>query len=205
MAGGNSYFTAGATRIGTVGSTSSSTSSTRRTSCAHGGAALQPRGVSRRPEQGHRRSHRPRAGRRVLVTEAQDAVRWLHSLGLRYRLMYERQAYERPDGSYLFWGGLTRRATSTAAKGSSPTTPAAAAKLGIEIRYGTRAGRAGGRGRSGGRRAIRRRGGRRRASRRQRDHRVGRVRVQSRVARASTSATAGATRRCAEPRTTPAR
>src|SRR5207244_1124002 len=33
-------------------------------------------------------------------------VRWLHGLGLRYRLMYERQAYERPDGTFLFFGGV---------------------------------------------------------------------------------------------------
>ncbi|MEZ5230109.1 MAG: FAD-dependent oxidoreductase [Acidimicrobiales bacterium] len=42
----------------------------------------------------------------VLVTQAQATMRWLHGLGLKYRLMYERQAYERPDGTYLFWGGL---------------------------------------------------------------------------------------------------
>src|ERR1700712_1501908 len=42
----------------------------------------------------------------ALVTEAQATVRWLHGLGLRYRLMYERQAYARPDGRYMFWGGL---------------------------------------------------------------------------------------------------
>ena len=42
----------------------------------------------------------------VLVHEAHATVRWLHRLGLRYRLMYERQAYERPDGSFLFFGGL---------------------------------------------------------------------------------------------------
>jgi tricarballylate dehydrogenase len=43
---------------------------------------------------------------RVLVEEAAPGLRWLKSLGLRYRLMYERQAFERSDGSYLFWGGL---------------------------------------------------------------------------------------------------
>ncbi len=42
----------------------------------------------------------------VLISESQSTLRWLNSLGLKYRLMYERQAYERPDGSYLFWGGL---------------------------------------------------------------------------------------------------
>ncbi|WP_053384504.1 FAD-dependent tricarballylate dehydrogenase TcuA [Leucobacter celer] len=42
----------------------------------------------------------------VLVAESQTTMRWLNGLGCRYRLMYERQAYERPDGGYLFWGGL---------------------------------------------------------------------------------------------------
>ena len=42
----------------------------------------------------------------VLVREAGPTLRWLSGLGLRYRLMYERQAYARADGSYLFWGGL---------------------------------------------------------------------------------------------------
>ena len=42
----------------------------------------------------------------VLIAESQSTLRWLNSLGLKYRLMYERQAYERADGSYLFWGGL---------------------------------------------------------------------------------------------------
>lgn len=42
----------------------------------------------------------------ILVSESQAAVRWLSGLGMRYRLMYERQAYDRLDGTYLFWGGL---------------------------------------------------------------------------------------------------
>jgi tricarballylate dehydrogenase len=47
-----------------------------------------------------------RAMTEVLVAESQDTVRWLVSLGIRYRLMYERQSYERQDGSFHFWGGL---------------------------------------------------------------------------------------------------
>ena len=42
----------------------------------------------------------------ALVTDSGDTVRWLAGKGMRYRLMYERQSYERADGSYLFWGGL---------------------------------------------------------------------------------------------------
>lgn len=42
----------------------------------------------------------------ALVENAAAGLRWLKSSGLSYRLMYERQAYERSDGSFLFWGGL---------------------------------------------------------------------------------------------------
>jgi len=137
-AGGNSYFTAGATRID------------------HGG--LDDLVDFIEPDERHARSEVPpyssdeyltdlnkvTEGRtdphlaRVLVSEAQDAVRWLHSLGLRYRLMYERQAYERPDGSYLFWGGL-HVGNVNGGEGLIADHTSAAAKLGTEIRYGTRA------------------------------------------------------------------
>ena len=74
----------------------------------------------------------------VMVSEAQDAMRWLHSLGLRYRLMYERQAYERPDGSFLFWGGL-HVGNVDGGEGLIADHTRAAAKLGTEVRYGARA------------------------------------------------------------------
>ncbi|MGE2737327.1 FAD-dependent tricarballylate dehydrogenase TcuA [Mycolicibacterium vaccae] len=105
-AGGNSYYTAGATRI------------------THDG--LEDLLDLVEPDPRHDRTTVPpysareylddlvkvTDGRtdpelsRALVDEAADGLRWLRSLGLRYRLMYERQAFERPDGSYLFWGGL---------------------------------------------------------------------------------------------------
>ena len=34
----------------------------------------------------------------VLVTESQETLRWLNGLGLKYRLMYERQAHARAEG-----------------------------------------------------------------------------------------------------------
>jgi tricarballylate dehydrogenase len=105
-AGGNSYFTAGATRI------------------THNG--LDDLLDLVEPDERHDRTTVPAYsadeylsdlakvtdGRndpelsQVLVEEAAAGLRWLKSLGLSYRLMYERQAYERPDGSFLFWGGL---------------------------------------------------------------------------------------------------
>jgi tricarballylate dehydrogenase len=75
---------------------------------------------------------------RVLVSEAGDAVRWLSSLGLKYRLMYERQAYERADGTYLFWGGL-HVGNVGGGEGLIADHTAVAAELGTEIRYGARA------------------------------------------------------------------
>jgi tricarballylate dehydrogenase len=138
MAGGNSFYTAGATRI------------------AHNGLADLAEFIE--PDERHPHTEVPpyspdeyladlnkvTEGRadpelaRVLVTEAQDAMRWLHSLGLRYRLLYERQAYQRDDGSYLFWGGL-HVGNVDGGKGLIADHTSAAAKLGTEVRYGSRA------------------------------------------------------------------
>ncbi|HLU56055.1 MAG TPA: FAD-dependent tricarballylate dehydrogenase TcuA [Pseudonocardia sp.] len=137
-AGGNSYYTAGATRI------------------AHGGLDDLRDLVD--PDERHARTEVPpypeeeyladlvkvtegrtdRAMAEVLVRESHAAVRWLHGLGLRYRLMYERQAYRRPDGSYLFWGGLHVGNTG-GGEGLIADHTAVAARLGTEVRYGARA------------------------------------------------------------------
>ncbi|MCX6497403.1 MAG: FAD-dependent tricarballylate dehydrogenase TcuA [Arthrobacter sp.] len=74
----------------------------------------------------------------VLVNESQDAVRWLNGLGLKYRLMYERQAYSRSDGSYLFWGGL-HVGNVGGGEGLIADHADVAARLGTEVRYGIRA------------------------------------------------------------------
>jgi tricarballylate dehydrogenase len=138
MAGGNSFFTAGATRIN------------------HAGLADIIDFIE--PDERHQRTEVPpysaeeyladlkkvTDGRtdpelaQVMVSEAQDAVRWLHSLGLRYRLMYERQAYERPDGGFLFWGGL-HVGNVDGGEGLIADHTRAAAKLGTEVRYGAQA------------------------------------------------------------------
>ncbi|HET7666734.1 MAG TPA: FAD-dependent oxidoreductase, partial [Mycobacterium sp.] len=138
MAGGNSFFTAGATRI------------------EHAGLSDIVDFIE--PDKRHQRTEVPpysaeeylydlnkvTEGRtdpelaRVLVTEAQGTVRWLHSLGLRYRLMYERQAYRRADGSYLFWGGL-HVGNVDGGEGLIADHTRAAAMLGTEVRYGARA------------------------------------------------------------------
>ncbi|WP_037370646.1 FAD-dependent tricarballylate dehydrogenase TcuA [Amycolatopsis orientalis] len=71
----------------------------------------------------------------ALVNEAGPGLRWLHSLGLKYRLMYERQAYERADGSYLFWGGL-HVGNVGGGEGLMHDHLRVADRLGTEVRYG---------------------------------------------------------------------
>lgn len=133
--GGNSYYTAGATRI------------------AHDGLAdlqdlIEPderhplTEVPPYPAADYRRDLEKVTGRRndpalteVLVNEAGPGLRWLNSLGLKYRLMYERQAYERADGSYLFWGGL-HVGNVGGGEGLMHDHLKAAEKLGTEVRYG---------------------------------------------------------------------
>ncbi|GGD28263.1 tricarballylate dehydrogenase [Microbacterium faecale] len=138
MSGGNSFYTAGATRIN------------------HGGFDDLKDIVD--SDERHDRTEVPpysseeyladlikvtdgktdRAMAEVLVHESQDAVRWLHGLGLKYRLMYERQAYDRPDGTYLFWGGL-HIGNVGGGEGLIADHTAVAEKLGTEVRYGVRA------------------------------------------------------------------
>jgi tricarballylate dehydrogenase len=70
----------------------------------------------------------------VLVGDSGPAVRWLKALGMSFRLMYERQAYERPDGSYQFWGGLAVGAVG-GGKGLVAAHQQIAARLGVTVRY----------------------------------------------------------------------
>ncbi|HYH76595.1 MAG TPA: FAD-dependent tricarballylate dehydrogenase TcuA [Arthrobacter sp.] len=134
LAGGNSFYTAGATRI------------------AHSGLDDLLDWVE--PDERHSRTEVPpysadeyaadlakvTEGRndpeltKVLVEESQPTLRWLNSLGLKYRLMYERQAFERPDGSYLFWGGL-HVGNVGGGEGLIADHTRVAAELGIDVRY----------------------------------------------------------------------
>ncbi|MFJ6418617.1 FAD-dependent tricarballylate dehydrogenase TcuA [Paeniglutamicibacter sp. NPDC091659] len=71
----------------------------------------------------------------VLIAESQSTLRWLNDLGLKYRLMYERQAYERADGSFLFWGGL-HVGNVGGGEGLIADHTRVATELGIDVRYG---------------------------------------------------------------------
>jgi tricarballylate dehydrogenase len=134
--GGNSYYTAGATRID------------------HGG--LDDLLDLVEPDERHARTEVPpyppasyaadlarvTDGRNdpaltaVLTTEAGATVRWLHGLGVRYRLLYERQAYRRPDGGYRFFGGL-HIGNVDGGRGLVADHTRVAARLGVDVRYGS--------------------------------------------------------------------
>ncbi len=71
----------------------------------------------------------------VVVGDSQDTLRWLHGLGLRFRLMYERQAYLDDAGKQVFWGGLAVGSVG-GGKGLIQQHTAAALAAGVELRYG---------------------------------------------------------------------
>lgn len=73
----------------------------------------------------------------ALIADSQDVLRWLRSKGLRFRLMYERQAYPDAAGREVFWGGLTIGSTG-GGKGLVEQHTAAARAAGVELRYGVR-------------------------------------------------------------------
>jgi tricarballylate dehydrogenase len=70
---------------------------------------------------------------RVLAGDSADVMRWLAARGLRFRLMYERQAYE-VGGRLRFWGGLAV-GTVDGGRGLIDQHVAAAERSGIEIRH----------------------------------------------------------------------
>jgi tricarballylate dehydrogenase len=74
----------------------------------------------------------------ALVDGSEDVVGWLAGLGMRWRLMYERQAYDR-DGCFTFWGGLAI-GTVEGGKGLMAGHLAAARREGIRIAHGVAVG-----------------------------------------------------------------
>lgn len=69
----------------------------------------------------------------LLVSEIDGTVRWLHSKGMHYRLMYDRQAFL-VDGRYRFWGGLAL-GNSNGGQGLIADHLTIAARTGIELRF----------------------------------------------------------------------
>ncbi|QYN36922.1 FAD-dependent tricarballylate dehydrogenase TcuA [Pseudonocardia sp. DSM 110487] len=70
----------------------------------------------------------------AVVEGSRDAVRWLHELGLRFQLMYERQAHERPDGAFVFWGG-SHVCNVDGGPGLMSDHERVASRLGVEVYY----------------------------------------------------------------------
>ncbi|MCI2418543.1 FAD-dependent tricarballylate dehydrogenase TcuA [Saccharopolyspora sp. K220] len=71
---------------------------------------------------------------KVLVSRSTDTVRWLAGKGIRWRLLYERQAYL-SGGKWVFSGGLFV-GTVDGGKGLIARHTEAALREGVEIRYG---------------------------------------------------------------------
>lgn len=69
----------------------------------------------------------------ILVRDASDTLFWLHGKGLRFRLMYHRQAYRIRD-KWQFWGGLAV-GTVDGGEGLMRQHTDAAESRGVEIRY----------------------------------------------------------------------
>lgn len=135
QAGGNTYFTAGATRIAHHGL--ADLADLIEPDDRHARTVVPPYPVQEYEADIAKVSH----GRndpdltRTLATESMPTLRWLRAThGVRYRLMYERQAYQRPDGTYLFWGGL-HVGTVDGGIGLVRDLTAAALRAGVDIRY----------------------------------------------------------------------
>ena len=71
----------------------------------------------------------------TLVRESMPTLRWLHGQGLRFRLMFERQAYRSDAGEQVFWGGLAVGSTG-GGKGLIEQHEQAARDAGVQVRYG---------------------------------------------------------------------
>ncbi len=106
-AGGNSYFTAGAMRTAHCGLDDLDGVIEGLDSDTRHNVDLDPYSAEdfladlRRVTRG--RTDDELAA--ILVEESRETINWLHGKGIRFELMFHRQAYE-VDGRFRFWGGL---------------------------------------------------------------------------------------------------
>jgi tricarballylate dehydrogenase len=70
----------------------------------------------------------------ILVGESRQTMDWLHARGIRFELMFHRQAYP-VDGRFRFWGGLAVGVVG-GGKGLVAQHLAAAKAAGVEVRFG---------------------------------------------------------------------
>lgn len=74
---------------------------------------------------------------KMLVDDSNETVKWLAGHGVRFQLSFNRQAYKIGD-RYKFWGGLCLK-TEDGGKGLVEDHKAAAAQVGVTVRYETAA------------------------------------------------------------------
>jgi tricarballylate dehydrogenase len=70
----------------------------------------------------------------ILVGESREVMDWLHGKGIRFELMFHRQAYQIGE-RFRFWGGLAVGVVG-GGKGLVSQHLAAAAATGVEVRFG---------------------------------------------------------------------
>ncbi len=133
QAGGNSFYTAGAFRVAHDGGDALAAVVEPDERLAATDLAPYP------PEEFRADLERVTDGRcdpamaEQLARESAELPGWLAAVGIRWRLMYERQAYER-DGRWTFWGGLAL-GTVDGGKGLIEQHTRAAERAGVEVRY----------------------------------------------------------------------
>jgi tricarballylate dehydrogenase len=71
---------------------------------------------------------------RTLIEAIPSTLHWMRQVGVRFRLMYERQAYA-VDGRLRFWGGLAL-GTVDGGKGLVRELYAAVCKAGVDVHFG---------------------------------------------------------------------
>jgi tricarballylate dehydrogenase len=133
-AGGNSFFTAGAIRMTHDGLPDLLDIVEPDERLARTEVPPYPAGMFRADMERTTSGQCDPALTSVLVGDSGPAVRWLKSLGMSFRLMYERQAYERPGGRYLFWGGLAVGAAG-GGKGLIAAHEQIATRLSVAVQY----------------------------------------------------------------------
>lgn len=134
-AGGNSYFTAGAMRTGHGGLDDLLTLVEPLPADRAGRVDLGPYPAQDFLDDLVRvtRGRTDRELAELLTEESRETMTWLRELGLRFELMFHRQAYE-VDGRYRFWGGLAVGVVG-GGKGMIEQHLAAAERAGIEVRF----------------------------------------------------------------------
>jgi tricarballylate dehydrogenase len=135
-AGGNTFFTAGAFRTAHDGFDDLASLCDPAAELHRGTTDLPPYRVSDFAEDMKRLTD----GRcdpvltDLVTSRSRETVEWLRGRGIRWTLLYARQSFQ-VDGRYRFWGGLSL-GTVDGGKGLIEQHTGAAARAGVEVRYG---------------------------------------------------------------------